>query len=134
MTNTTKYVCTEKIIESWEETKKGYILQLMASFQKYFGKKAQPEPCPDCGGGSWYVCEKNIREIVNLVLEAGKRDADKRVSSARAEERKRIVEVVSGMKRKSNFHEKHPHFIETKGHNQALDDVIKALAQEKEVT
>ena len=55
------------------------------------------------------------------------------LSSARADERKRIVEEVEGMKIK--------HFPPTEelvgwcgGYNEALDVIIKALAQEKEVT
>lgn len=51
----------KEALKPWEERRDWFIVNMARIFQKYFGKNA--EPCPDCGGSMWTVCEKNLREM-----------------------------------------------------------------------
>lgn len=77
---------------AWETSKAEYIGKLMASFQKYFGKNAIS--CPDCGGPAWHICEKNLRDIVGLTLEATRRDTKEQVDAAEARGREIACDYV----------------------------------------
>lgn len=47
--------------DNWEEMRNDFIVRVFEKFQKRLGKKAQP--CPDCGGSMYTMCEKVLREM-----------------------------------------------------------------------
>jgi len=55
-------------LKQWEATKADYVERQMASFKKYFGKDAKE--CPDCNGSAWIVCEKNLRDMLDMTADA----------------------------------------------------------------
>jgi hypothetical protein len=51
----------------YQDKRNWFITEIAKTFQKYFGKDSRP--CSDCGGSSWIVCEKNMREMYALAMD-----------------------------------------------------------------
>lgn len=101
---------------------------LINVWKKYYSEKSSI--CPDCGGLTWQVCEKSLREMLGAYV----RRVDKELLLQRQNNVREILETLSAPEMHCTLDQTKALRIHAQGFNVAIDiikDYIRIFAKEK---